>query len=242
MTSGLAASVKKLPAGLLKLIPLLLRKSTWLVVLCVKLRPRAMTTTDSPLEVSLPKMCSILVLNLGLRVEAGLLNRMKLGLTVKVCVTVMCRRRLFDSRLGQRLSPLVKLIPASRPPVSVAVLAPESPRIATGFLTIPLNIDRRGKRPKSRNITVALPWTVTTALPETPESKLILRALPPRTLSLGILNRPKAWSKADPFELDGLMTMAALLAPKANETLPRVRKLLQDPRTPPTLTTLLCSP
>lgn len=59
-----------------------------------------MTITATPRVVRLPTICSILVASLGLSVEAGLLKNKTLGLSVRVWVTSMCRRRLFESLYG----------------------------------------------------------------------------------------------------------------------------------------------
>lgn len=101
--SGLAGRLTTL--GLFRLmIMLLLTNMTRLVILWVKLTLRAMYITATFLPVKECTMPSILFISLGLRVEAGLLKSTTLGPTVRVWVTVMCRRRLFDSREGQQLA------------------------------------------------------------------------------------------------------------------------------------------
>lgn len=75
------------------------------------------------------------------------------GPTDRVWVTVMCRRRLFESRSGTKLTCLVRLIPASLLMVTPLVLLPSCPSIPRRVSTMPPPIDRRGNRPNRRNIT-----------------------------------------------------------------------------------------
>lgn len=84
----------------------LLTKTTWPVIRSVKFTLRAIYTTATLLWASLITILSILRTTLGLSVEAGLLNSTVIGLTVKVCVTVICRRRLLDSLVGH---PVVRI-------------------------------------------------------------------------------------------------------------------------------------
>lgn len=98
---------------------------------------------------------------LGLRVEAILLNRTNLGCTVSVCVTVMCRRRLLDSRFGQVLVPRLTCIPVSSVCVLPLVLRWSCFNIPCGVTIRPLSIDRRGNRPHRRKINFMCPCNLT---------------------------------------------------------------------------------
>lgn len=82
---------------------------TWLVVLRVKSTLRAVTRTAAFRVPNLVITPSILLISTGLRVDATLLSSSSLGLATSVCVTVMCRRRLLESRLGQVSVPLCTL-------------------------------------------------------------------------------------------------------------------------------------
>lgn len=86
--------------GFLLLITFPRRNIIRLSRLVVKCTLRAIRTTACVLVVRLPTIPMILRRNLGLRVSAGLLNSRVCGLTYNVWVTVVCRRRLFDSRVG----------------------------------------------------------------------------------------------------------------------------------------------
>lgn len=121
----------------------------------MKFSLRAMMTTATLARVRLCTIDSILLISLGLSVEAGLLNSTSPGCTVNVWVTVMCRRRLLDNLTGQSPCPLVRLMWVSNLMVLLRVLPGECPSIRYGFLTTPRSMATRGNRPKCRNITLA---------------------------------------------------------------------------------------
>lgn len=112
---------------------LLVTTITSLVIPSVNLTLRAMTTTAAlSLEVRRRTIPSILTATLGLRVSAGLLNSTNVGRTVRVWVTVICRRRLFDNLCGRRLTPLSNLIRRSSPPVLLMYRVPGRPTTCIG--------------------------------------------------------------------------------------------------------------
>lgn len=97
---------KNLRGAPLLIRQLLLTSIIWLVILWVKLILRAIYITATFELVRECTMLSILCITLGLRVSAGLLNSTIPGRTVREWVTVICRRRLLESRFG---NPRVRL-------------------------------------------------------------------------------------------------------------------------------------
>lgn len=96
---------------------------------CVNFTLRAIYNTATFDRVSLTTALSILPITLGLSVDAGLLNNTTPGPTYSECVTVMCRRRLFETRLGNPRVRLVTSICLRQRTVRVLVLPPGTPCI-----------------------------------------------------------------------------------------------------------------
>lgn len=114
--------------------------------------------TATFLRPNLWTMLRILLISNGLSVEAILLNSTIRGPTVSVCMTVMCRRRLFDSWLGQLAVPLVKLNCLSSLWVLSLELDCEMFSIPCGVRAMPLRMATRGNRPNRRKMTLTCPW------------------------------------------------------------------------------------
>lgn len=101
-------------------------------------------------------MLSILPITLGLSVEAGLLNSTIPGCTVSVWVTVICRRRLLESREGTPSVRELMFMWVSRLTVSRLVLPPLTRCIPTRVSAMPLRTAPPVNRPNDRNITLIL--------------------------------------------------------------------------------------
>lgn len=156
----------------------------------------------------------------GLSVSAVLLYSSILGLLTSVCVTVMCRRRLLESRCGHVPVPLVTLMSLSRRTVPVWVLPWDIP-LRTSGRAIPLSMASDGTRPKRRKTTVT-PWcsgsswfllsVSTAALPKA------------MALSAGCRRMPTACISADPLMLEKLTTLHTEFPPTARDMLLMVWK------------------
>lgn len=182
---------------------------------------RAITTMARlSLPMDCPRKSSILVSEMELRPLAGLLVNISDGPATSVCVTVMCRRRLLESRCGHVPVPLVTLMSLSRRTVPVWVLPWDIP-LRTSGRAIPLSMASDGTRPKRRKTTVT-PWcsgsswfllsASTAALPKA------------MALSAGCRRMPTACISADPLVLEKLTTLHTEFPPTARDMLLMVWK------------------
>lgn len=104
----------------------------------------------------LVKTFNMLLAARALKVLAGLLVSSSRGWPITVCVTVICRRRFFESRAGWPPTCVVRLIRLRVVTVCRRCLVPFILVQITGSL-IPLCVASRGNRRNRRNIKLT-PW------------------------------------------------------------------------------------
>lgn len=200
-----ASNMLKAPFRLIIILPLTM--VIWLKTRPVMLSRRAtnMTATFS-LWPTCRRSVRTFLAALRLSVSAVLLYSRTLGPPVSVCVTDICRPRLFDRSDGQSLTPPLKLISVSSLWTCVDYRVPGHLLVPSVNLTPPL-IAIPATRPNFRKTKLTPPCRLCSRLFPSVATLSLLTII---RLFAGCLSRPTACINADPFVLEKFMTLKTL--------------------------------